>query len=234
MRRAPIPGLLTWLVVCQGCAPRASRGADPQPPSDESTATAGRSASEPPDPTPADPRGAATGPPAAPPPPIAPPSPGNQACVDQAEFQAYASALEALATATRDRELATLGAQVLSRTGFTVARPPGPTYEVKGRRFAVVGSATPEYLPGSTRPAIVAKGRNGAIHPFEPRVSAYWLTFTVCGLSCDPGRGVQERAPEPLVIELAAGETLGAPLRPTYEIWIARADRTCHGMEPPS
>jgi hypothetical protein len=110
----------------------------------------------------------------------------------------------------------------------------GPTYEVKGRRFAVVGSATPERLHGiTTVTANVAKARDATIHPVEPQITAHWLTFTVCGLPCDPGRGVAEPAPQALVIELADGERLGAPLRPAYEIWVAHADTRCHGMAAP-
>jgi hypothetical protein len=218
MRRATMPSVLTCAIVCQACGSRVSSDADPQPP---------RAL------TPADSRRGETTPSEAPLPPIAPPSPGEQACVNQVEFQTYASALEGLATATRDRELAALGAQALARTGFVVQKPPGPTYEVKGRRFAVVGSATPGYLPGKTATAIVAKARDGTIHPFEPQVKVHGLTFTVCGLPCDPGRGALEPAPQALVIELADGETLGGTLRPAYEIWVAHADQTCHGMNSP-
>jgi hypothetical protein len=235
MRRATMPSLLTCAFVCQACAPRSSSVAEPQP--------------APREPTPADAhRAEETPPPESPVAPIIPPSPNEQGCVDQAEFQTYASALEAQATAARDRALAALGVQALSRAGFVVPRPVGPTYEVKGKRFAVVGFARPERSHeiaaapasvakargGTMHPtANVAKARDGTIHPLEPQIKVHWFTFTVCGLPCAPGRGVAEPAPEALVIELADGESLGAPLRPAYEISIANADTRCHGMNAP-
>jgi hypothetical protein len=159
------------------------------------------------------------------------PEPSITGCVESRELKAYVLGLDAEREAARRAALAALGAAPELRRGTlgdAAAPPLDETWQVDGKRYAVVGALAPGFVP--TAPLAQ---RGGELFRLDERPRAHAVALTVCGVQRCPRRSAAQPrvAPRPLLIELGAGERFAGALPVAYDYWWAdvRYDRaeTC-------
>jgi hypothetical protein len=149
------------------------------------------------------------------------PHPSVTGCVESRELKEYVLALDAERDAARRAALAASGAAPELRRGTfgdAAAPPLDETWEVGGKRYAVVGALAPGF-----EPAAPLARRGDELYRLDERPRAHAVELTVCGVLRCPRRSAP-RAPvpaRPLLVELGDGERFAGALPVAYDYWWA-------------
>ena len=154
---------------------------------------------------------------------MAPPITTVTGCVESRELKDYVLALEAARTKARERALATLGVRAEERRGRLADPGAGALDSVVSQgeqRWAVVGMLASGFEP------MASLARDGEVlRRIDERPSAHATPVLSCSeRRCPPPsapRATSRAEARPLLIELAPGESLGAPLTLGYDYWWA-------------
>jgi len=153
--------------------------------------------------------------------PVPAPRPGILGCVESRELKDYVLALEARRRDARRAALVALGSSAEDRRGafgVTGAVALGDSYEVEGKRFAVVAE-----LAAHFEPRVNLAKQGPVLRRIDERPRAHPVDVLACGLErCASPRTGQRVEARPLVVELAPGESWGGSLDLSYDYWWAR------------
>lgn len=159
-------------------------------------------------------------------PPVPPPAVTVTGCVESRELKTYVLALEAERAEARARALRALGATAEQRRGRWaepgLAAPLDEVVSQGERRFAVVAELAAGFEP------VASLARSGQeLRRIDERPRAHPVHVLSCSErrcprppAAPPARG----EPRPLLVELAPGESLGAPLALAYDYWWASVE----------
>jgi hypothetical protein len=154
--------------------------------------------------------------------PVPAPAVGVAGCVESDELRAYASALEAERRRASDAALTQLGARREARQGVfldsALSAKVDDVLEDRGKRYAVVAHRAVGFEPQVT----IAK-RAGELYRIDERPRGHGVPVLVCGITpCPRPRGGARAEVRAVGVELAPGETFGAPLVVAYDYWWAQ------------
>ena len=168
-------------------------------------------------------------------PPVPSPPVTVTGCVESRELRAYVLALESERAEARARALAVLGATAEQRQGSWAE--PGRVAPLDGvvsqgeRRFAVVAELAAGFAP------IASLARSGReLRRIDERARAHPVPVLSCSerrCPSPPAAAPARSEPRPLLVELAPGESLGAPLPLAYDYWWADVEYASSERCPP-
>lgn len=163
--------------------------------------------------------------PGAPRPPVPPPIVTVTGCVESRELSRYVLALDAQRAEARARALAASGAsdeQRRGRWGEPGLAPLDQIVSQGGRRFGVVAELSSGFEP------VASLARSGQeLRRIDERARAHPVPVLSCSERRCPKAPPAPPARSdvrPLLVELAADESLGAPLTLAYDYWWAAVE----------
>jgi len=156
-------------------------------------------------------------------------------CVESRELKSYVLALETERTEARARALAALGASSEQRRG-SWAEPglTAPLDQVVSRgerRFGVVAE-----LAAGAEPVASLARTGHELRRIDERARGHAVSVVSCSerrCPMPPAAPAARSAVRPLLVELAPGESLGAPLALEYDYWRADVDYARSERCPP-